>query len=336
VKALITGGCGFIGSHVVRAFLADGWSVTNLDKLTYAADLANLGEAFESPGYRFVQGDICDQELTRELVAGTDIVLNFAAETHVDRSLVDPAVFARTDVEGVVSLLEAVRADGRALLVQMSTDEVFGSLREPVEADEEFVLRPTSPYSASKAGAELMLTAYSESYGMPVTILRCCNVYGPNQHLEKFIPLFITRALAGEPLPLYGDGLQEREWIFVEDVVAAVRHIVRRPMEHGLQRWNIGSGHRVTNNRVARLICEFTERPTSLIQHVTDRPGHDRRYAIDAAKLRATDWAPGVEFADGLARTVAWFQRQRATQPDAAFEEWMRIQYGQRLGPARG
>ena len=336
MKALITGGCGFIGSHVVRAFLADGWEVTNLDKLTYAANPANL-DGVTGAAYRFVEGDLCDAALARDLVSGTDLVINFAAETHVDRSLLDPAVFARTDVEGVVCLLEAVRADGRAAFVQMSTDEVFGSLPAGVEATEEHPFAPGSPYSASKAAAELMVHAYSETYGLPATILRACNVFGPRQHLEKFIPLFITRALAGEPMPLYGDGLQEREWLYVDDLVEAIRLIVRSLPASGLARFNIGSGERLPNIEIARQVCAFAERPVELIQPVADRPGHDRRYALDSSRVRAMGWAPRMDIAEGLRRTVAWYAANRpASGGDAAFEAYFRAQYGVRLGTVPG
>ena len=333
MRALITGGCGFIGSHVTRAFVADGWDVTNLDKLTYAANPANVAGLADAPNYRFVAGDLCDVALVHELVAGTDLVLNFAAETHVDRSLLDPAVFARTDVEGVVCLLEAIRADGRAALIHMSTDEVFGSLPEPDEATEEYPFAPSSPYSASKAAAELMIRAYRETYGLPVTVLRCCNVFGPNQHIEKFIPLFTMRALAGEPMPLYGDGLQQREWLYVDDLVQAVR-TVAGSLPSDLQAIHIGSGRRIPNIEIARRICELTERPADLIQPVLDRPGHDRRYAIDWSRLRAMGWAPKVEFEDGLARTVAWYVAHGSERAagDAQFAGYFREQYGERLG----
>ena len=333
MKALITGGCGFIGSHVVRAFLADGWTVTNLDKLTYAANPANLADVTELPGYRFVHGDLCDAALVRELVSDMDLVLNFAAETHVDRSLLDPAVFSRTDVEGVVCLLEAIRADSRAALVHMSTDEVFGSLPHPEEAREDRPFAPSSPYSASKASAELMIRAYCETYALPVTVLRSCNVFGPYQHIEKFIPLFATRAAAGEPMPLYGDGLQEREWLFIDDLVEAVRSATRSLPASGLQSLHIGSGERVTNIEIARRICDLTERPEKLIQPVLDRPGHDRRYALDCSKLRATGWRPEVSFDEGLARTVAWYVEhglERATR-DGEFAGYFQAQYGERL-----
>lgn len=334
MRALITGGCGFIGSHVVRAFLDDGWRVTNLDKLTYAANPTNLESVAGHPGYTFVQGDLCDPALLRGLVSGMDLVLNFAAETHVDRSLLDPAVFARTDVEGVVCLLEAIRADGRAALVHMSTDEVFGSLPAPVEANEEHPFAPGSPYSASKAAAELMIHAYCETYGLPVTVLRACNVFGPNQHLEKFIPLFITRALAGEEMPLYGDGLQEREWLHVEDLVAAVRLVTRSLPASGLAKFNVGSGRRMPNIELARRICEFTERPVDLIRPVLDRPGHDRRYALDSSRIRESGWAPTISIEDGLAAVVDWYRQRRDSfaERDPGFTDYFQEQYGGRLG----
>jgi len=335
VKALVTGGCGFIGSHVVRGLLADGWQVTNLDKLTYASNPRNLGSDVNHPNLTMVQGDICDGAAVRELVDGVDIVLNFAAETHVDRSLLDPGVFVRTDVEGVVNLLEAVRDRPGVALVHMSTDEVFGSLPAPIEAAEDFPFAPSSPYSASKAAAELMVRAYSETYAMPVTVIRCCNVYGPNQHLEKFIPLFTTRAMAGEPMPLYGDGLQEREWLFVEDLVDAVRIVIHQlPASPGVQAVHVGSGERVPNIQVAHRICSLTERPLDLVRPVKDRPGHDRRYALDASRLRGLGWSPRVTFDDGLARTVRWYAANAETWSAVAGEDfggYFERQYGERL-----
>ena len=337
MRALVTGGCGFIGSHAVRALLADGWQVTNLDALTYAANPANVADCAAGPGYTFVQGDICDAALLRELAEGADLVLNLAAETHVDRSLLDPGVFVRTDVEGVVCLLEAVRANPHAQLVHMSTDEVFGSLPAPRQAAEDHPFAPSSPYSASKAAAELQLRAYAETYGMPVTVLRSCNVYGPNQHVEKFIPLFTTRAVANEPLPLYGDGLQEREWLHVDDFVAALRLIIAgltgAPGVHAV---HIGSGERLPNREVAARICELTERPASLVTPVLDRPGHDRRYALDSSRLRSLGWSPAVPFGEGLARTVRWYTENVRTWQAAHTEDfaaYLERQYVTRTAP---
>ncbi len=335
MRALVTGGCGFIGSHVVRGLLADGWEVTNLDKLTYASNLANLGEAKDHPAHRLVEGDLCDTRLVRELADGVDLVVNFAAETHVDRSLLDPGVFVRTDVEGVVSLLEAVKDRPTTALIHMSTDEVFGSLAAPQEAKEDWPFAPSSPYSASKAAAELMIRAYAETYGLPVTVIRCCNVYGPNQHVEKFIPLFATRAMAGEALPLYGDGRQEREWLYVEDFVDALRVVIKNlPASPGVQAVHVGSGERVPNFEVAERICSLLERPAELIRPVTDRPGHDRRYAVDSSKLRAMGWAPRRRFEDGLAETVRWYAEQGAEWAGGAggdFGAYFEKQYGERL-----
>lgn len=336
MRALITGGCGFIGSHVVRALVADGWDVTNLDALTYASNDWNVAEFAEHPRYRLVHGSICDAELVASLIADADLVLNFAAETHVDRSLLDPGVFVRTDVEGVVCLLEGLRANPRAAFLHMSTDEVFGSLRAPFEAAEDAAFAPSSPYSASKAAAELQIRAYAETYGMPVTVLRSCNVYGPSQHVEKFIPLFATRAFAGESLPLYGDGLQEREWLYVDDLVAAVRLVIGRlPATAGVQALHVGSGERLPNVSVARQICEAAERPVELITPVNDRPGHDRRYALDASKLRAMGWSPSVTFEDGIVRTVRWYAENASHWSTAAtpeFATYFARQYGERLG----
>jgi dTDP-glucose 4,6-dehydratase len=335
VKVLVTGGCGFIGSHVVRRLLASGWEVTNLDRLTYASNPRNLASIAGHPRYTFVEGDIADHALVTGLVPGVDLVLNFAAETHVDRSLLDPAAFVRTDIEGVVSLLEAVRAAPQTAFVHMSTDEVFGSLPEPEKADEDAPFNPSSPYSASKAAAELLIRAYATSYGMAVTVLRCCNVYGPNQHIEKFIPLFTTRALAGQPLPLYGDGLQEREWLYVDDLVDAVERVATAlPASPGVHAIHVGSDYRVANIDVARTICALADRPADLITPVDDRPGHDRRYALDSSRLRAMGWAPRVPFEEGLARTVSWYRDHPAIWGAAATGEFLAYfeqQYGARL-----
>jgi dTDP-glucose 4,6-dehydratase len=282
-----------------------------------------------------VEGDICDASLMRELVGSAELVLNFAAETHVDRSLLEPGVFVRTDVEGVVTLLEALRERPGTAFVHMSTDEVFGSIPAPLEAAEDAPFAPSSPYAASKAAAELMIRAYAETYGMAVTVLRCCNVYGPRQHLEKFIPLFTMRALAGEPMPLYGDGLQEREWLYVDDLVAAVRLVLRGlPTATGVHAVHIGSGERVPNRVTAELICELLERPRELITPVADRPGHDRRYALDSSRLRGLGWSPQWRFAEGLAATVAWYREHGAAWARTAqgdFARYFEQQYGERL-----
>ncbi|WP_322819231.1 dTDP-glucose 4,6-dehydratase [Tepidiforma sp.] len=336
MRALVTGGCGFIGSHVVRSLVADGWEVINLDRMTYAANPANVAEVVRHPRYRFVQGDICDGALVRELVGVADVVLNFAAETHVDRSLLDPGVFVRTDVEGVVMLLEALRERPGTALVHMSTDEVFGSIPAPLEAREDRAFAPSSPYAASKAAAELMIRAYAETYGMAVTVVRCCNVFGPRQHLEKFIPLFTMRALAGEPMPLYGDGMQEREWLYVDDLVEAVRLVLEGlPTVAGVRAVHVGSGERVANRATAEMICDLLGRPRELITPVADRPGHDRRYALDSSRMRELGWAPRRRFVEGLAETVRWYRDHGAAWARTAqgdFARYFERQYGERLG----
>lgn len=336
MRALVTGGCGFIGSHVVCALVADGWEVVNLDRMTYAANPANVAEVVGHPRYRFVRGDICDGALVRELVGAVDVVLNFAAETHVDRSLLDPGVFVRTDVEGVVMILEALRERPGTALVHMSTDEVFGSIPAPLEAREDRAFAPSSPYAASKAAAELMIRAYAETYGMAVTVVRCCNVFGPRQHLEKFIPLFTMRALAGEPMPLYGDGMQEREWLHVDDLVEAVRLVLGDlPTVVGVRAVHVGSGERVANRVTAELICDLLGRPRELITPVADRPGHDRRYALDSSRMRELGWAPRRRFVEGLAETVRWYRDHGATWAGTAqgdFAGYFERQYGGRLG----
>lgn len=335
MRALVTGGCGFIGSHVARALVAAGWDVTNLDKLTYASNLRNLDEIAGHPRYRLIEGDVCDPAAVERAIEGQDLVINFAAESHVDRSLLDPLVFVRTDIEGVVVLLEALRRRPRVAFIQMSTDEVFGTLPAPLEALEDAPFAPSSPYSASKAAAELQVRAYAGSYGMPATILRCCNVYGPNQHIEKFIPLFVTRAMKGEPLPLYGDGRQEREWIYISDMVSAVQLVVAQlPADPGVQAIHIGSGDRRGNMEVAERVCDLVERPRNLITPVADRPGHDRRYALNADKLRALGWRPKVGFDDGIRLTAQWYRDNpdiwgAAASPE--FADYFREQYGERL-----
>lgn len=335
MRALVTGGCGFIGGHVVRALIAAGHEVTNLDKLTYAANPAHLADVASDLHYRFVEGDICDPDLVAMLVHNTDVVLNFAAETHVDRSLLDPVPFVRTDVEGVVSLLEAVRRHPRTRFVHMSTDEVFGSMAPGEEAREEALFAPNSPYSASKAAAELQIRAYAVSYDLPLSVLRCCNVYGPRQHLEKLIPLFTTRALAGEELPLYGDGRQEREWLFIDDLLTALDLVLADlPSKPGVHALHVGSGERLQNIDVALRICDLVGVSPAIITPVADRSGHDRQYALDASRLRARGWAPRVPFDEGLARTVHWYADQAATWGHLAtkeFETYMKRQYGTRL-----
>ena len=304
---LVTGGAGFIGSNFVHYLLRQYPQdrVVVLDKLTYAGNLDNLRAAADDPRYRFVQGDIADAATVEPLVAEADAVVNFAAETHVDRSLLDPGSFINTDVYGVYVLLEALRRQGgRARFLQVSTDEVYGSV-EQGSSREDDPLRPRSPYAASKAGGEMMVQAYYETYRLPVLITRGSNTFGPYQYPEKVIPLFITNALEDKPLPLYGDGLNVRDWLYVEDHCSAIDLVLHegKPGEA----YNVGGGNERTNLAVTEAILQLLGKPTSLISFVTDRPGHDRRYSLDCTKIGRLGWRPQHRFEDALRGTVQWY-----------------------------
>jgi len=332
VRLLVTGGAGFIGSNFIRWVLTHhpDDTVVNLDKLTYAGNPANLADLAGSPRYRFVRGDICDGALVRELLAGVDAVVNFAAESHVDRSLVKPDAFLRTDVFGVFTLLEAVRERPVGRFLHVSTDEVYGSLAAGA-AREDAPLRPSNPYAASKAAADLLIGAYVTTYGVPAVITRASNNFGPYQYPEKVVPLFITNALDGEPLPLYGDGRNVRDWLYVLDHCAALDLVLRRGRDGEI--YNVGAGNELDNLTLTREILRLTGRPESLIRFVKDRPGHDRRYALDAAKVRALGWAPRWEFGAALAETVRWYREHEAWwRPLKAgeFRAWYAQQYGAR------
>ncbi len=322
MRIVITGGAGFIGSNFVRFTLrrhADA-EVVVLDKLTYAGNLENLEDVAGDPRYTFVRGDICDAEVVAAALAGADAVVNFAAETHVDRSISGPQDFIRTDVLGTHTLLEAVRDLGVGRYLQISTDEVYGSIDDG-SFTEESPLCPSSPYSASKAGADLLVLSYVTTYGTPALITRSSNNYGPSQYPEKIVPLFITNAVDGAPLPVYGDGLNVRDWLFVEDNCAAV-DLVLREGEPG-QVYNIGGGREVDNLALTRRILELVGADPGLIRFVADRPGHDRRYSIDCAKLRALGWAPAMGFEEGLARTVAWYLEHEGWWRRLKSGEWL-------------
>ncbi len=311
MRIVVTGGAGFIGSNFVRHLLrtrAD-IEVVNLDKLTYAGNLENLRDVEDDPRYTFVRGDICDAGVVRAALAGADAVVNFAAETHVDRSISDPQDFIRTDVLGTHTLLEAVRELGVGRHLQVSTDEVYGSIDEG-SFTEDSDLDPSSPYSASKAGADLLVLAYHRTYRTPVLITRSSNNYGPFQYPEKIVPLFITNALDDEPLPLYGDGRNVRDWLYVEDNCAAIDLVLREGEPGNV--YNVGGGNEVENLDLTRRILELLGKDAGLVRHVTDRPGHDRRYAVDCTKLRSLGWAPATSFDDGLAATVAWYRDHRS------------------------
>jgi dTDP-glucose 4,6-dehydratase len=305
---LVTGGAGFIGSNFVHyiARTHPDWSITVVDKLTYAGSLENVREMEGRSGYRFVKGDICDREVVGPLVAEADIIVNFAAETHVDRSIHHAGQFILTDVYGTFILLEAMRQNRRArLFVQISTDEVYGEILMGA-ARESHPLMPRNPYAASKAGADRLAYSYFTTYGIPVLVTRSSNNYGPRQYPEKIIPLFLTHALEDRELPLYGEGLQMRDWLYVEDHCRALDLLFEKG-EAG-ETYNIGGGTELTNLALTERILEFVGKPKTLIRPVKDRPGHDRRYALDTSKLRRLGWSPVVAFEKGLADTVEWYR----------------------------
>jgi len=311
-RVLVTGGAGFIGSNFARHLAArrPDWEIVVLDKLTYAGRRENLADLEGRRGFSFVQGDIADREAVAAVLPGCAYVVNFAAETHVDRSLYDAGSFIQTDVYGTFVLLEeARRASGLRMFVQISTDEVYGSV-ESGSSRETDALMPRNPYSASKAGADRLAYSYFATYGLPVIVTRASNNYGPYQYPEKVIPLFVTHALDGVPVPLYGDGMNVRDWLHVDDHCRAVDLLLEagRPGET----YNIGGGNEVRNIDLTRRILELVGRPESLIRPVADRPGHDRRYSLDCAKLRDMGWAPQVPFEDGLRRTVEWYRANEA------------------------
>ena len=311
MKLIVTGGAGFIGSCFVRMALREGWAeqVINLDKLTYAGNLENLAPIARHPGYRFVEADICDADAIQSLFEAEtpDAVIHFAAESHVDRSIHSPAPVIQTNFNGTFTLLEAARRITPARFVHVSTDEVYGSIPPPHDADENYPLRASSPYSASKAGSDLLALSYFTTYKLNVSVTRASNNYGPYQFPEKLIPLMISNALEDKPLPVYGDGQQIRDWLYVEDHCRAVQSVLEKG-EAG-EVYNIGGNCSLPNLEVVRRILKATGKPESLITWVTDRPGHDRRYALTNKKLtRHTGWEPQMNFDLGLAATVGWYR----------------------------
>ena len=310
MKLLVTGGAGFIGSAFVRLVAREqpGWDIVNLDKLTYAGNLDNLKPVADHPRYRFAQGDIADSPFVEKLFAEArpDAVVHFAAESHVDRSIHSPEPVIRTNLNGTFTLLEAARRQGVERFLHVSTDEVYGSLEEPLEADEDYPLKPSSPYSASKAGSDLMALGYFTTYKLPVVVTRASNNYGPYQFPEKLIPLMISNALEGRDLPVYGDGMQVRDWLFVDDHCRALLSVLAKGRLGEI--YNVGGSLSLPNIDVIKRILAITGQPESLMKRVTDRPGHDRRYALSSAKLmRETGWQPRMPFDRGLAETVRWY-----------------------------
>jgi dTDP-glucose 4,6-dehydratase len=334
VRILVTGGAGFIGSHLVRRLVVQsGHEVVNLDALKYSGNPANVKDLEGRPGYLFVQGDIGDQALVERLLREHRIegIINCAAETHVDRSILDPGSFALTDVVGTGVLLEEARRVGLQRFLQVSTDEVYGSVETGMSTENDR-LAPRSPYSASKAGGDLLALSYWTTYRFPVLVTRGSNTYGPNQYPEKFIPLFVTNAIDDQPLPLYGDGRQRRDWLAVQDHCAAIEHVFLQG-EPG-QVYNVGGGNERENIVVAEQLLAYLGKPKSLIRFVQDRPGHDRRYAIDCCKLRQIGWQPTVPFDLGLKATAEWYQQNESwwrTIKSGEFRAYYEEMYGKRL-----
>jgi dTDP-glucose 4,6-dehydratase len=335
VEVLVTGGAGFIGSNFVRYALQThrDWHVTTLDKLTYAGRRENLHDVMDDPRHTFVHGDICDSATAAPLVEAANIVVHFAAETHVDRSIMAAGDFIRTDVEGTFVLLEAARrAPDLRRFVQISTDEVYGSVATGAsgETDE---LKPRNPYAASKAGADRLAYSYWATYELPVIVTRASNNYGPYQFPEKVIPLFVTNAIGDIPVPLYGDGKNVRDWLHVDDHCRAIDLLI----EHGQngEVYNIGGGNEVMNVDLTHRILDVLGKPSSLIKPVADRPGHDRRYCLDTTKLRRLGWAPREAFDEGLRRTIDWYRRNEwwwrpIKEQDPAFKAYYQAQYQHR------
>ncbi|MEW6614378.1 MAG: dTDP-glucose 4,6-dehydratase [Thermodesulfobacteriota bacterium] len=308
MKILVTGGAGFIGSNFIRYIFAKHphYKIINLDKLTYSGNLENLRDISSASGYRFIKGDICDTKLVDGLVDGVDIIVNFAAESHVDRSIMDASVFINTNVLGTHVLLEAARHRRIKKFIQISTDEVYGSLGTDGYFTENTPLAPNSPYSASKASADVLVRAFHHTYNLPAIITRSSNNYGPYQFPEKVIPLFITNALADVPLPLYGDGLNIRDWLYVEDHCRAIDLVIEKGKNGEV--YNIGGNCEKTNLEITKTILKILGKPERLIKYVRDRLGHDRRYAIDSNKLqRELGWSPRYTFEEGIEKTIGWY-----------------------------
>ena len=346
MKLLVTGGAGFIGSNFIRYILKKypDCKIVNLDLLTYAGNLENLKDVEDNPNYKFVKGDIADKDLVDNLIKDVDIVINFAAESHVDRSILDSVNFIHTNVIGTHNLLEAAKNNGLKRFHHISTDEVFGHLGpEDPPFDENTLYAPRSPYSASKAASDHLVRAYFHTYGLPITISNCSNNYGPYQFPEKLIPLMVVNALAGRQLPIYGDGGQVRDWLYVEDHCEAVQMILKAGQPG--ETYNIGGGNQPTNLALVETVCEILDKlkPAAdprrkLIQFVADRPGHDRRYAMDSTKIRRElGWQPRHSLEDGLRSTVEWFLAHAvwcaAIQKQIEYRNWMDRNYEKREKP---
>ena len=307
-KILVTGGAGFIGSCFVRHILKkhSDYKVTNLDALTYCGNLANLDDIKDNPNYKFVHGNICDKELVRNLIKDVDFVVNFAAESHVDNSIKNPEIFVETNVQGTLNLLQACKEIGIERYLQVSTDEVYGTLGKTGYFYETTPIQPNSPYSASKASADLLVRAYFETYGLPVLTTRCSNNYGPYQYPEKLIPFFISKLLKGEKVPVYGDGLNVRDWLYVYDHCEAIDTVLHKGKIGEV--YNIGGHNEKTNLEITHLILNAMGKDENSIQYVEDRLGHDRRYAISNDKITSElGWSPSITFEEGIKLTIDWY-----------------------------
>lgn len=340
MKLLVTGGAGFIGSNFILYMIQQhpNYQIINMDSLTYAGNLENLKSVQHHPNYSFVQADIADKTAVDVVFQqGIDVVVNFAAESHVDRSILEPEIFVNTNVLGTQVLLDAAKKYGVTKFVQVSTDEVYGSLGETGLFSETTPLAPNSPYSASKAGGDMLVRAYHETFGLPVNITRCSNNYGPYQFPEKLIPLIISRALNDESLPVYGDGLNIRDWLYVEDHCRAIDLVIHQGKLGEV--YNIGGNNERTNLHIVQTILEELGKPESLITYVADRPGHDRRYGIDPAKImNELGWKPKHNFETGIKETIQWYLNHKewwTRIQSGAYREYMTQQYGKRLGEVK-
>ncbi|MDM8359966.1 dTDP-glucose 4,6-dehydratase [Bacillus thuringiensis] len=337
MKILVTGGAGFIGSNFVNYMVKKYpvYNVVNLDALTYAGNLENLKAIEDAPNYKFVKGDIADRQFINQLFEeeSFDYVLNFAAESHVDRSITNPDIFIQTNIQGTQILLDAAKNAKIKKYLQVSTDEVYGTLGDTGYFTEETPLASNSPYSSSKAGADLLVRAYHETFGLPVNITRCSNNYGPFHFPEKLIPLMIINALNNKQLPVYGDGLNVRDWLHVEDHCQAIDLVLHKGKNGEV--YNVGGNNERTNIEIVKTILKALDKPESLIQYVTDRPGHDRRYAIDATKLREElGWSPKYNFDTGIEQTINWYLENQDWWNNiisGEYQEYFDNQYGNRL-----
>ncbi|MGG0252057.1 dTDP-glucose 4,6-dehydratase [Bacillus toyonensis] len=337
MKVLVTGGAGFIGSNFVRYMVKKypEYNIVNLDALTYAGNLENLKDIEELSNYKFIKGDIADRQFINQLFKeeNFDYVLNFAAESHVDRSITNPDIFIQTNIQGTQVLLDAAKNAEVKKYLQVSTDEVYGTLGETGYFTEETPLASNSPYSSSKAGADLLVRAYHETFGLPVNITRCSNNYGPFHFPEKLIPLMIINALNDKQLPVYGDGLNVRDWLHVEDHCQAIDLVLHKGKNGEV--YNVGGNNERTNIEIVKTILKALDKPESLIKYVTDRPGHDRRYAIDATKLREElGWLPKYNFDTGIEQTIKWYLENQDWWKNiisGEYQEYFKNQYANRL-----